>query len=364
VLVALRAHAHGERFRMALLSFGLGVLAFVPAHAVQRIADAYVDLDPGPRGQAAIVPLLFALLVAAPLEQGLKVAAVAPAVRRHQLQDAIDGVAYACAAALGFVTVKNAVYLWGKALSPDLARAMLALPAHVMLAGAWGWGLSRDPARRWASRSFKLAWLGATAMNGVYDHLVFDRSRAAMLAALPVLLALAGVSVLAVRDLRGGMPLSSGRRSRLSLMAPPSLGAMRDAQIRTERPVMLTWIGFGTLVTTGVTTASLAGAVAVGHSLGLDFAAVDRDAASPAGVAPLVLLGAAALFAFPVAGYLIARASSTRTVLEPAMSAALAILAFLVVLGLASPVAVVFALAFAPVAFGLACAGAWVGLAR
>jgi hypothetical protein len=31
-------------------------------------------------------------------------------------------------------------------------------------------------------------------------------------------------------------------------------------------------------------------------------------------------------------------------------------------LGLAAPVAVVFALAFAPIAFGLACAGAWVGI--
>ena len=33
-----------------------------------------------------------------------------------------------------------------------------------------------------------------------------------------------------------------------------------------------------------------------------------------------------------------------------------------IMLGLAAPVAVVFALAFAPIAFGLACAGAWVGI--
>jgi len=39
-----------------------------------------------------------------------------------------------------------------------------------------------------------------------------------------------------------------------------------------------------------------------------------------------------------------------------------AIVGTLVMLGLAAPVALVFALAFAPIAFGLACAGAWVGI--
>jgi hypothetical protein len=74
------------------------------------------------------------------------------------------------------------------------------------------------------------------------------------------------------------------------------------------------------------------------------------------------LLGAGVLVAFPAAGFLVARASGTASVLEPALAAALAIAGTLVMLGLAAPVAVVFALAFAPIGFGLACAGAWVGI--
>ena len=50
--------------------------------------------------------------------------------------------------------------------------------------------------------------------------------------------------------------------------------------------------------------------------------------------------------------------------LEAAIAATLAIGGALVLLGLAAPVAVVFALAFAPVALGLACAGAWIGVSR
>jgi hypothetical protein len=139
---------------------------------------------------------------------------------------------------------------------------------------------------------------------------------------------------------------------------------MREALRRTERPVMFSWIMFGGLVTTGVLTAGLSGAILVGHRIGIDFAAVERGESSRAGIAPLLLLGASALGAFPIAGFLVARASSARGVLEPAISAALAIFGSLVLLGLAAPVAVVFALALAPIALALACAGAWMGMAR
>ena len=126
---------------------------------------------------------------------------------------------------------------------------------------------------------------------------------------------------------------------------------------------MIGWIGLGALTTIGVITAAIAGAVVLGHRIGVDFAAVDRADGSGS-AAPLVLLGGAALLAFPVAGYLVSRASASRGVLEAAISAALAIAGALVMLGLAAPVAVVFAIAFAPIALALACAGAWVGVTR
>jgi len=151
---------------------------------------------------------------------------------------------------------------------------------------------------------------------------------------------------------------ASGRVVSLSTVSSAALS-------RSERPLMMRWIAYGALVQVGVITACNGAAVLLGHRLGVDFAAVDRGAGSVAGsIAPLFLLGCATLAAFPVAGYLIARASATTTVLEPAIAAALAILGAMVLLGLAAPITVVFALAFAPVAFGLACAGAWVGVSR
>ena len=72
-------------------------------------------------------------------------------------------------------------------------------------------------------------------------------------------------------------------------------------------------------------------------------------------------LGAGLFSAFPTSGYLIAKASNVSRLLEPALATGLALVLTLVVVGLAAPVAVVFAVACSPVAFGLACAGAMVG---
>ena len=100
----------------------------------------------------------------------------------------------------------------------------------------------------------------------------------------------------------------------------------------------------------------------LGRRLGVDFALADQTDVRAAG--PLVLLGAAVLLAFPVAGYLVARASGTHSLLEPALAAALTVALLVALLTLAAPTGVLFAFAVAPVALGLACAGAWVGIER
>ena len=53
--------------------------------------------------------------------------------------------------------------------------------------------------------------------------------------------------------------------------------------------------------------------------------------------------------AFPIAGYLVARASGTRSVLEPALGAALAVFGGVLFLSLTTPIAAIFALALAPI---------------
>src|SRR5690606_9297596 len=120
--------------------------------------------------------------------------------------------------------------------------------------------------------------------------------------------------------------------------------------------VTFRWIFFGALVTIGTMTAGLAASIAFGHWANVDFSIVDEHDVST--TAPVALLGIGILLAFPVSGYLVARASNRPTLLEPAVGAALAIVVTLVLLGFAVEGALVFALAFSPIAWALACAGA------
>jgi RsiW-degrading membrane proteinase PrsW (M82 family) len=355
----------GRRLALAAATTLLGAALFVPAWLLQRRIEGWAGLDEHARTSTDLTALVYALLVAAPLEQGLKVAAVVPAWRSRYFVAQRDGVLFGAAAALGFISAHNVeLFLDPSATALDVGRGMLAAPAHVFFAAAWGWALGREakesPQRRFGGRVFNVTWLVAMLFNGVYDHLVFARSGAALLAVTPLVLVMAVVAIYARRSLDAGEPAT--RRPRRLSIAPPSLSAVRAALWRTERPVMVGWIGVGALVTIGVITAAIVSAVALGRRVGVDFAAVDRGDGSSAAAAPLILLGAAALAAFPVAGWLVARASSSRSVLESAIAAALAIAGALVLLGLAAPVAVVFAIAFAPIALGLSCLGAWVGI--
>lgn len=364
------APPRGRRLALTAVTAALGAALFVPARLFEVRIDGWAALDEHARITSDLPALVYAFLVAAPLEQGLKVAAVFPAWRTRFLASPRDGALFGAAAALGFVSAHNLALCWHEGASAlAIARGLVATPAHVFFGAAWGFALGREAvrgrSRRLGGRAFNVTWFLAMLFNGVYDHLVFGRGAAALLGAVPVLLLMAIVALYAQKSLDAGDALPAARPApRRLAIAPPSLGAVRAALWRTEQPVMFGWIGAGALVTIGVITAALAGAVVIGRRIGIDFAAVDRGDGSASGAAPLVLLGAAALAAFPVAGYLVARASSSRSVLESAIAAALAIASGLVLLGLAAPVAVVFALAFAPVALGLACAGAWMGISR
>ncbi len=304
--------------------------------------------------------LLATFLLVAPLEEGAKVLVVWPLYAARQLETRRMGVIYAACAGAGFASAEALVEVWLAPTEQPLLwlRVLCGLPGHAFFAGAWGYALGGDRRRRggW----FSLAWIVAALSHGLFDHIVFGRGPGLLVAAAPMLLAMAGLSWLALRE---GLPVSAKSGSGRSVLPePPSLRAMRAALSTTDRPVMLHWIAAGALVTLGVVIVSLVGAVFLGHSVGIDFALADESDVRSSG--PLILLGSAVLLAFPIAGFLIAKASAATSVLEPALSAALAIAGTVALLSVTSPIAVLVALAGAPVAFALACGGAWFGLAR
>jgi RsiW-degrading membrane proteinase PrsW (M82 family) len=321
-----------------------------------------LDLRTDVAGNTGSLLFLFALV--APLRETCKVVACWPAFKSRHFDEPYDGVVYAAAAALGFAAIENAVMLRAHPGGVWIARAVLALPAHLFFACAWGYALGRAKKRDPGAR-FPALFMLATGMHGFYIHFVYARGAAFMVVVLPVLLAMGIVVWFAARDLRRRDELEGDQMDRLSrvsmeiMTSPPSLRTMSAVLRRRDRPIALGWIAIGTMVTLGAMVCGVAGAVAFGRYAQVDFSVVDEENVST--VAPVALLGSGLLAAFPLSGFLIARASSLPTLIEPAMATALAIVLVLVLLGAAAPVALVFAAGLSPIAWGLACLGAWLG---
>jgi hypothetical protein len=330
---------------------------------------AWTRVDPKAPETGALSSIIVMLLVFAPFEEASKAAALWP-LRARRLEDGEAGIVLGSAVATGFACVEAGLYLRGAALAGGegwlvVTRVALATVVRVFAGALWGYALGRARTLgRVVDRFALLAWLAATWLRGLFDHLIFGKGLASFFGALPLFVGILFVAYLGARELApNALPLWRIRK-RLpflgSLPPPPSLRAMRDALKQADRPVMLRWIVLGALVTMGVIITCVVVTVVLARRFGVDFSTVDDGEMT--GAIPLALLGLGILLAFPASGYLVSRASGADSVLEAALSTGLAIVGTLVMLGLAAPVAVVFALAFAPIAFGLACAGAWVGI--
>jgi hypothetical protein len=354
-----------RRARAAILgAAGFGVVVGVVVHVLLRVISASLGLEI--RGTPDdLVVLAFGFLFAGPLEQAALAGATLPALRSAHNDTPSAALRLVLATSLGLIVAKATILGASQPPSALLAvRVWTIGVGEVSLAAMWGYVLAVTRRRTLGGSGFGAAWIAAVVFGAALDHLVFMRGDGALVAAIPLATFTASVATFVGRSVSRtpSKPVPRERRSRYLRAPPPSLTALREALRRSERPVLLGWVVFGALVTVGVVTSSFAAAVFFGHRLGIDFAAVDRGRSGVDTAAPLVLLGVGLLGGFPIAGFLVARASRSATVMEPALAAGIAIIAFAVLLGAAAPVALVFAIAGAPIAFALACIGAWTGL--
>jgi RsiW-degrading membrane proteinase PrsW (M82 family) len=352
-LVLLRVERREDVSRpLALVIALLGAVAGAAAVTAERYVLAWTDLAFETSRVGASGALLAMFLLAAPLEEGLKVLVVF-STNRRRVRTPRQGLVYAVAAAAGFAAVEIA---WastraGGSIAP--ARLLLSVPAHLFFAGIWGYALG---VTRGHDHWFRAAWLVAMLLHGLYDHIVFGRGPGLLVATIPMLLFMAVLSFMALRGEGQRIPRT------LKRVAPPSIETVRERLAHGDRRLALRWVVVGAFVTQGLIVVTVAAAVVAGNRFGMDFALADEADVRAAG--PLVLLGVAVLAAFPVAGYLVARASSAGGLLEPALAAALTVGLLVGVFWLAAPIGVLLALAVAPIALALACGGAWIGQER
>jgi RsiW-degrading membrane proteinase PrsW (M82 family) len=337
--------------------FGLGVVAALVSAFAQTWLWRWTAMSPEGGSDGGTSALFAMMILAVPLEEAGKLLAVWPAYQRGRLRDRADGILAAVSAAAGFAIAETS-FRAGGASSEGLfvVRSLLGSIGHLLFAGAWGFVLSDASGGRFLRR----AWLIVVLFHGLFDHIAYGRGPGTLVVAGPLLFGMLGLGWLGLREARTGT--REAKPAIVQVLNEPTFDLIRRAVTRREKPLSLFWILLGSLVNAGVALAAVALAITLGHRLGIDFGAADE--ADLAGNAPLLLLGSALLAAFPLSGYLIARASGTESVLEPALGAAASIAVVAILLSMATPVAVVFSLAVAPVAFGLSCIGAWFGMGK
>lgn len=344
-----------RRLAATALLFGaaLAVLAVLVERAVLNFTELSFDVRTAGMGSA----LLATFLLAAPLEEAMKTLVVWPLYRTRRIDGPRLGLCYAVATAAGFASALGIARLFSAPFDWVLAlRTLCQAPAHLFFAGVWGYALG---ARRGQSGGwFAVTWLISVALHGLYQHIVWGRGPGFLVAVVPLLAFMVIGAASVLREVNPG----SQTLAKLHLPEPPRLSLVTEALNPRDQPLMLRWVVLGAFVNVGLMFTLTVGAVALGHRLGVDFSAADESDMTSAG--PLALLGSALLASFPLAGYLVARASSSRGVLEPALAAAVALASIVAILALVAPLGVLFALAVAPLAFGLACGGAWIGLER
>jgi RsiW-degrading membrane proteinase PrsW (M82 family) len=222
-----------EPKRLVLATFGLGILAIAPAFGGERLAGAvypflrYIE-QAAVTGIAAPWPMAIGcFLVIGPCEELSKFLAVRLFVYRNkEFNEPLDGIIYAAAAALGFASLENVLYVidwhtghvqWG-ALG---IRSLLALPGHVIFATTWGYALGRQKFDA-SYRVWPMVILAAL-LHGLYDFLLMYRPTQPLI--LLYMSLMVPIIVRQIRLLRSESPFAPG-----GVLAPrPAGDDARDA---------------------------------------------------------------------------------------------------------------------------------------
>jgi RsiW-degrading membrane proteinase PrsW (M82 family) len=160
--------------------YALGMAAVAPAILI----ETWLVPAAGHSSDAGTVPLALSIfLVIAPVEELAKFLVVRGGVyRSREFNEPMDGLVYSTAAAMGFASVENLLYLIRYGTDAAPVRALLAVPGHLFFSGLWGYHLglakfSPRPGGRVAA-----ALVMSILLHGGYDFLVASQVGLALLA--------------------------------------------------------------------------------------------------------------------------------------------------------------------------------------
>jgi RsiW-degrading membrane proteinase PrsW (M82 family) len=227
-----------EPKRLVAGTFALGVIAILPAFGAERLVGLFYPFlehieRANAEGTVAWGPLVIGcFLVIGPFEELAKFAAVRWFVfRNREFDEPLDGIIYAAAAALGFASLENVLYVFdfksGAIQWSTLGvRSLLALPGHVIFSTTWGYALGRS---KFDARYRVWPMVAASAMlHGLYDFLLMcSPTRRLILLYMSLMVP---VIVRQISILRSESPFAPGAVTPRLAEAPPPADASAAAR--------------------------------------------------------------------------------------------------------------------------------------
>lgn len=168
--------------------FVLGMLSTIPAGFLELIGSNILgallpeSLSASPSGMR-IFNLLFYFIVVGGSEEFVKYCAMRiPSWRSPAFNYVFDGVVYGAAAALGFATLENIMYVLDTGLVTAGVRAWTAIPLHCIAGIFMGhyYGIAKSAERRGdrarRNRLLRRSILIPMLIHGAYDFIATDES--------------------------------------------------------------------------------------------------------------------------------------------------------------------------------------------
>jgi RsiW-degrading membrane proteinase PrsW (M82 family) len=182
-----------ESKKLLAVTFLLGALMIIPAIILEAALKFLF-----PPGDTLVGVFLYFLLEVALIEESLKFFAVRVyAYNSRMFVEPMDGLILGVAAALGFATVENILYVVQNGIYTAVIRAIISVPSHALYGAIFGFYLGEAKFRKRPS----LALRGL--LFAIVLHAIFDSVATVLPSIIGVIVLVAFVLVLYYRVVKG-----------------------------------------------------------------------------------------------------------------------------------------------------------------
>ncbi len=163
---------------LIIRTFFIGLVVAIPVALIEGFL--YPQSLNGPTSIQAAAYVAF--FVAGVTEEGAKFLVVRLSVyRSRHFEEPADGLVYSAAAALGFASLENVIYIVTFGLQVILVRGLFSNLAHVLFSSLWGYPLALGKLGLMKPRSAYIGLVLAMIAHGIFDFLFFTQSSATYL---------------------------------------------------------------------------------------------------------------------------------------------------------------------------------------